>query len=193
LLINVLFLCLWMIGIISVLSAVRNAFRITSSADIACALVLQANDELDKRHWIQCINHAISQNSNEQIAANVGYCSPTLSCHSSPVSYDYMPVVRLRIKPESPLSCQTDSKSLSPSCSPNFAYPFNANFGNSLTGMDDSKDCRKPNARYNTDQFWLYSSCWKKWHFRLSRKYKLLCCLCNLLRAVLLVLFIYFT
>jgi len=39
----------------------HSAFRVSSENDSGCSHVLQANDELDKRHWLQCIDEARSR------------------------------------------------------------------------------------------------------------------------------------
>jgi len=38
----------------------HSAFRVSSVNDTGRSHVLQANDELDKRHWLQCIDEALS-------------------------------------------------------------------------------------------------------------------------------------
>jgi len=39
----------------------QSAFRVSSVNDSGRSHVLQANDELDKRHWLQCIDEALSR------------------------------------------------------------------------------------------------------------------------------------
>jgi len=39
----------------------HSAFRVSSVNDSGRSHVLQANDELDKRHWLQCIDEALSR------------------------------------------------------------------------------------------------------------------------------------
>ena len=51
--------------------------------DFGHAIVLQANDELDKRHWIQCIKDAITRHSGD---ADVENSTLTQSAVSSPAA-----------------------------------------------------------------------------------------------------------
>jgi len=39
----------------------QSTFRVSSANDSARSHILQANDELDKRHWLQCIDEALSR------------------------------------------------------------------------------------------------------------------------------------
>ena len=48
------------IGSMSVCSA-HGTFRVSSATDSGRSHSLQANDELDKRHWLQCIDDALSR------------------------------------------------------------------------------------------------------------------------------------
>lgn len=43
------------------MTTVRYAFRLSSTTDLMYSFILQANDDLDKRHWVQCIGDALAQ------------------------------------------------------------------------------------------------------------------------------------
>lgn len=57
----------------------HGAFRVSSRSDSGRSHVLQANDELDKRHWLQCIDDALSREV-------LPITSAKLFCHSSDAS-----------------------------------------------------------------------------------------------------------
>jgi len=43
------------------LCSAHSMFRVSSAIDSGRSHTLQANDELDKRHWLQCIDDALSR------------------------------------------------------------------------------------------------------------------------------------
>jgi len=47
--------------IIIIMYAGQSAFRVSSVNDSGRSHILQANDELDKRHWLQCIDEALAR------------------------------------------------------------------------------------------------------------------------------------
>jgi len=45
----------------NLLCTAHSTFRVSSATDSCRSHTLQANDELDKRHWLQCIDDAVSR------------------------------------------------------------------------------------------------------------------------------------
>jgi hypothetical protein len=121
---------------------VRNAFRISTSTDVACSFVLQANDDLDKRHWIQCIRDALLRQDAEHAAtAAAVYDDCSLSHHRSPALSNYVPVVRRRTKLEMPSTCppETQLLPLPTSQCPNGSSSFTEASGDLQTDLDNTE------------------------------------------------------